>query len=358
MKIINIMLIAVSSVTLCMGQSSALPTKLTWRRVINQTFIRLIRRYTEQCKVTVQLSGRMFGMMVGIMLMCFVVVLCQGGTGSDRLAALRHVTETVPAPSAASRVAGCVELLKQEMKSPSSASFGPGGGPIDTGYIQEVIMGSVCTFTQKEAERNQIRSILGRKLESTPSSDRALRDRLTIMLGSTGDVSAMPQLINIMEHHSDGFMRYSAVMTLREMSLDALRNSEECVSALKRVIETDTYARIRFGDSHGPMYDSTTMVYSPLRDIAAQMLRRMGLPVPKGVEVVAAKYGVQRVEPLLYDSSNPECIQASIQVLGSIGSIEARTALQTFIHKEAEAAGMKQLVKEAQTTLDRLHLRQ
>ena len=277
---------------------------------------------------------------------------------SDRLAALRNVTETVPAPSAASRVAGCVELLMQEMKSPSSAGFGPGGGPVDTGYIQEVIMGSVCTFTQKEAERIQIRSILAKKLESTPSSDQALRDRLTIMLGSTGDVSVMPQLTSIMEHHPDGFMRYSAVMALREMSLDALRNSEECVSALKGVIEKDTYARIRFGDSHGPMDDSTTMVYSPSRNMAAEVLRRIGVPAPKGVEVVEAKYGVQRVEPLLYDSSNPRCIQASIEVLGRIGSIEARMALQTFIDKETEVAGMKQLVKEAQVTLDKLHLRQ
>jgi len=354
MKIINIMQIAVSPISVGLGQSSDLQTKWTGRPVKKQTLISLIRRYKD----IAQLSGRVFGVMVGMTLMCFVGVPCQGGTGSGRLAALRNVTETVPAPPAASRVAGCVELLKQEMKSPSSAGFGPGGGPIDTGYIQEVIMGSVCTFTQKEAERNQIRSILAKKLESTPSSDQALRDRLTIMLGSTGDVSVMPQLTSIMEHHPDGFMRYSAVMALRQMSLDTIRNSEECVSALKRVIEKDAYARIRFGDSLGPMYDSTTMVYSPLRNIAAELLRRTGMPVPKGVEVVEAKYGVQRVEPLLYDSSNPGCIQASIQVLGRIGSIEARTALQTFINKETEVVGMKQLVKEAQVTLDNLHLRQ
>lgn len=79
--------------------------------------------------------------------------LCQAKAASETTAALRKELETDPAPSPATRVEVCLRLLQEEMASPSAPEFGVGGGPIDSGYLQEVIMGSVCTFAQSQAER-------------------------------------------------------------------------------------------------------------------------------------------------------------------------------------------------------------
>ena len=303
------------------------------------------------CRERPQRFGPVLGTIVCMTLFCLAGVPCQSRTGAETTAILRSITEADPALSAADRVDGCLELLEQEMMFPSAPAFGIGGGPMDTGYLQEVIMGSVCTFGHKEAEREEIRSIVAAKLQSTPASDQAMRDRLTIILGYTGDVSAAPQLISILEHHPDGFMRSSTALALREMHCN-----EECVPALKRVMESDTYARVRLSGCL-VRYDSATMVYSPVRDMVAWTLRRMGLSVPKGVEIVEAKYGVQRVEPLLYDRGNPQCIRASIEVLGLIGTVEAKAALQAFVDTEAGVTGMEALVEEAEAALDELRAR-
>ncbi len=303
------------------------------------------------CTERPQRFGPVLGTIVGMTLLCLTGVPCQSRTAAETTAILRNEIETDPAPSPAYRVEACVELLEQEVMFPSAPAFGIGGGPIDTGHLQEVIMGSVCTFAQKKAERDEIRSIVAAKLQSTPASDQAMRDRLTIILGYTGDVSVAPQLISILENHPDGFMRCSTAQALREMRYVP---PNEYVPALKRVMESDTYARVRLSGCL-VRYDSATMVYSPVRDMVACTLRRMGFSVPKGVEIVEAKYGVQRVEPLLYDRGNPKCIKASIKVLGLIGSVEAVTALEIFVDTETGVTGMEALVEKAQATLDRLH---
>lgn len=171
-----------------------------------------------------------------------------------------------------------------------------------------------------------------------------MRDRLLVILGYTGDRAVVPQLAAIAEGHAEGFMRHSAVLALGET-----QDYRSAVPALQRVIESDTYARIRFSDSKQE-YDSTAMVYSPVRSAVAALLRRVGLPVPERVEVVEARYGVQRLEPLLYEGDYPLC-RAVIGILEMIGGVEAKTALQTFVDKETGVTGMESLVEEARKAL-------
>lgn len=283
-------------------------------------------------------------------LLGFAGVPCQGRTTSEVMAVLREELDTDPLPSPAERVEVCVRLLQEEMASPSAPGFGIGGGPIDSGYLQEVIMGVVGIFPQRVAQREEIRALLAARLASTPASNEPMRERFTIMLGYTGDRAVVPQLVRMLEQHPEGFMRFSAVMALRE-----IEDNEDAVPALQRAVATDTYARVRFSDSKQE-YDSVTMVYSPVRNIAAQILRQKGLFAPKGIEVLEAKYGVQRLEPLLYDSRNPisTCRMAAIEALETIGGIEAKAALRTFIAKETGVMGMESLVERAQKAVDKL----
>jgi hypothetical protein len=287
-------------------------------------------------------------------LLGFAGAPCQGRT-TRMMAALRKELETDPPPSPAKRVEACVRLLQEEMASPSAPEFGIGGGPIDSGYLQEVIMGVVGVFPQRAAQREEIRALLAARLASTPASNQALRERFTIMLGYTGDRAVVPQLVRMLEQHPEGFMRFSAVMALRE-----IEQNEDAVPALQRAVASDTYARIRSGSSirlpGQHEYDSITMVYSPVRDMAAQILRRKGVSVPKGIEVLEAKYAVQRLEPLLYDRRNPisTCRMAAIEALEMIGGIEAKAALRAFIGKEIGMTGMTSLVERAQKAADKL----
>ena len=260
------------------------------------------------------------------------------------MAELRATIPIAPATAPVDRVDRCLKLLQEEMASPSSPEFGMGGGPIDSGYLQEVIMGDVCTFAQKQPEREEIRQVVAKRLESTPKSDKAMRERLTIMLGICGDKSVVTQLIDIMEHHKEGYMRFEAAWSLQNMG-----DCEGVIPAFKRVVERDTYARIRFSDSKR-IYDSKAMVYSPVRDVAASALTRLGQDVPKDIEVIDAKYAVQRLEPLLYYPGDP-VTSAVIETLGMIGGKEAKTALQRFIEKGASISEKESLVKEAREAL-------
>lgn len=284
---------------------------------------------------------------IGVVALIVAASSAECRTSSETSAALRKLSEGILPQSPAQRVDTRLKLLQEEMASPSTPGFGIGGGPIDTGYVQEVIMGTVCTFAQKGAEREEIRRIVAAKLASTPVPSQALRDRLTIILGHCGDTSVGPRLVEIIEKHPDGFMRFGAAMALREMP-----EYTEAIPALRRVVAQDTYARIRFSDSK-QRYDSVTMVYSPVRAVAVTALYRMGQSVPKGAEVVPAKYGVQTIAPLLYDSRSSVCTEV-IEILGTIGSAEAEAALQTFIDKKKGMPGAEGLVSEARQALQKL----
>jgi hypothetical protein len=121
---------------------------------------------------------------------------------------------------------------------------------------------------------------------------------------------------------------------------------------LSRALQ-DNSAQIRFGDCLGP-YDQRSRVYSPTRLYAAEILKlRMGVMVPEHAEVLEARYGVQRVAPLLY-LGNTQLCSSVIEALRYIGGAEAQRALTAFINKKTSEAGMEKVVGEARAALDQL----
>lgn len=134
------------------------------------------------------------------------------------------------------------------------------------------------------------------------------------------------------------------------MALRQMKNAGDAIPALQRVLKSDNYAHIRVSESFRD-YDSRTMVYSPVRDAAAEVIRLNGVNVPRDVEVVPAKFGVERVEHLLYDSTDPQCSRAVTEILGMMGGVEAEIALQTFVEKQTGKSEVKSLVWEAEVAL-------
>lgn len=243
---------------------------------------------------------------------------------SDRLAALRSVTAQYRMAScAALRAEKCLQLLKQEMKNPSEPHMGTAGGPVDTGYVRNVIIESFiysAASNVSEEERAEVRNWVNGALKR--EQDKDVRDSLTLVLGHSGDRAVVPQLLEILQNHPEGFMRFEAAMALYGT------NDPSSVPALKRALNSDTYARVRAGGCLEAPLSGEQMVYSPVRAAAARALTRLGVTVPKGAEIIDAKYVVPRLEPLLYSHGRP--VQ-ELMFLAAIGGTDAEAAINRFI---------------------------
>lgn len=266
---------------------------------------------------------------------------------SETTALVRAITERVPPATPQERVDGCLALLKQEMASPSIPMMGDGGGPIDTGFLQCVIMGSVCTYAQKGAEREAIRKVVAERLKAVPATDKAMHDRLTIILGLTGDPSVLDALIKILDESNEELIRAAVVMALGQL------NDRKAIPALQRAMLNDNYAHIRFGGCL-TSYDVKHMVFSSTRKYAAEILRlRMGVPVPDDVEVLDRSYGVARLEPLLY-MGDAQLTEPVIDTLAELGGPQAQQALTTFIDKSDQKPELSLMVSKARSALAKM----
>lgn len=245
----------------------------------------------------------------------------------ERMAALQEARR---ASSVTERCDKCLALLKQEMQNPCTSIVGAGGGPMDTGYVQNVIMGSFIysrATNVTDAERTSVREWA--KAALSRETDKGLRDRLTLVIAHTGDKSVVPQVIEILRRHPEGHMRCEAAMALYDT-----RDSSS-ISALKQALAADTYARVRTGGSPGSRPSRNEAVYSPVRQAAAIALKLLGESVPTGAELVDAKYVIPRLEPLLYSNAMPHQV---LDLLAWAGGPEADNAINRFIESKKETS--------------------
>jgi hypothetical protein len=264
----------------------------------------------------------------------------------DRLGSLHAITSSASEYSIEKRAEKCLELLKQEMATPSDPMMDLSGGPIDTGYIQNAIIGSFYDFNASSAQSNdlmRLRRWAIQKLQQEGTTNKGLHDRLILVIGHTGDRLVVPQLIDILKTSPEGYLRSEAAMALYDTQ------DRFSIPALKHALETDTYARFRTGSCFEPC-TLTESIYSPVRDAAARALKRMGVSVPKGAEILDRKYFIPRLEPFLYSNDQPTAI---ICLLSSIGGPDAEEALQRFIDSKKNDPKSSGFAKFAQDMLDK-----
>ncbi len=221
----------------------------------------------------------------------------------------------------------CLSLLLNEAKSPARAIMGDHGGPVDSGYLQCGEIRSFCirraNFTDEE--RIAIRNWASDVVEREGQSNKNVREMLALVVGRTRDTSVVPQLVDILLNHPECHMRCMAAIVLGDIRDPA------SIPALEQALKTDTYARVRLSSCVGPRLSRKEMVYSPTRDEAAGALRRMGVSVATGAEVVDARYVVPRLEPLLYSDRAP---YHALMFLASIEGPEAEGAVTRFIESK------------------------
>ena len=161
------------------------------------------------------------------------------------------------------RLEGLLKYLKEEMANPSYPGIGPGGGPIDSGYIQLQMIGVLGhTVDPKDiaAARDK-------------EADPAMRQRLTLALGRAGDRSVAQELAEILTHHPKGFMRRAAARGLHEVKAPSSKDALRAALA-------DRYSAIGISDMGPP--PGISKIYTVRRE-AAGALRALGEKVDPSV---------------------------------------------------------------------------
>ncbi len=160
----------------------------------------------------------------------------------------------------AERADKLVSYLKEEIASPSPPRMGPGGGPIDSGYIQGAIIHALGLVVTPELIKNAL----------DKETDKDIRDKLTVALGLAGDKNTLKSLIEILKGHTEGSVRLYAARALANFS------DTESVDALVHALKDD-YTRIVIEDTgSGDKYT----IY-PVREEAVRGLRMLGVKVDK-----------------------------------------------------------------------------
>ncbi|MCW3097014.1 MAG: hypothetical protein JWL77_2632 [Chthonomonadaceae bacterium] len=214
-----------------------------------------------------------------VMVLCFSLTPANGQTFDLRQ--LSSIQDGMPA-SAKERIEQGVRFLQQELASPSDPSWGMGGGPIDTGYIQSVIL-STLKFPGAQAP-----SILRQQWKG--ATDPRLKDLLAISLAELGAEDVIPTVIRLARDDKDGSIRMTAMIALHAFlsppgefdsphrvfltkPLDA-KTAQTVVDVFAAGLQ-DPFKRYYGGrkDEHGAYYPAQEQAYRGLRKMGLQVFR-------------------------------------------------------------------------------------
>ncbi len=176
---------------------------------------------------------------VTVLLLAQMSSLGQGGFDLRRVDAVQTPTTA----TAEQRIARGVAFLREELANPSPPRWGIGGGPIDSGYVQQVILGAL-RFPGAEAPA-VLRAYRDRE------TDPRVKDRITIALARTGAQDTIPELVRILAKEPEGSIRYEAMIALAAFT--------------RPPAATDVPRRVRPGETWKPLSaDTRTAVASAL----------------------------------------------------------------------------------------------
>jgi hypothetical protein len=218
--------------------------------------------------------------------------------------------------------------LQEELASPSPPRMGVGGGPIDTVYVQDVIITVMAQTIPKESLLQALHE----------QSDDRIKDRMRVALVAAGDQTFVNWVEALLSEAKDNLTRLIAVRALR----NAPRKGAEPALAAMR---DNTYSRIVF--RHGAYYK----VY-PIRRSAHEALTQLGV-VAKDWQLevpLHAQTGAEALSAVL-DDENAEQSVAVLQVLESASRGDATRVARNFLEARAANPQLAAAVKEAERIL-------
>ncbi len=193
------------------------------------------------------------------------------------------------------RLDALLGYLKEEMGNPTTP-FISMGGQLDSAYVQAQIirhMGRTVTAPQIAKARAK-------------ETDPGLCDRLTLALGLAGDESVMPQLIEMLGDHPEGY--------LRKCAAEALRQFKD--SSAKLALQNALRDRFSAVSIAGVGRKGIHKAY-PVREEAAQALRlSFGEPVSSDIYEDKRRAGsVREAISWLFEEKDPGVCVTAVTLL-------------------------------------------
>ncbi|MCH8120533.1 MAG: hypothetical protein IIC00_12485 [Planctomycetes bacterium] len=224
-----------------------------------------------------------------------------------------------------------VTYLKKEVSHPSQPRMGVGGGPIDTVYIQNVI---IMVMAQTVPQETLLKAL-------NKETDKKIKDMIMLALVSAGDQTFFNDVRPFLQSAYHNLFRLGAVRALRDVSKKELK--PQLIA-----LQYDTYSRVVFRDG------AYRKVY-PIRKAAYEALSRIGAK-PKGwlLELpLAVNTEIEAVASIL-DDENPEQCVTILQMLGDYPGPQARTIVNRFLKDSVGKPHLVPAVKEAEKTLRKI----
>jgi len=235
-----------------------------------------------------------------------------------------------PGLSSAERLRGLLAYLRCEMQNPRLPKLGIGGGPIDSGYVQGVIVAKMGRLVTAEDLTRAV----------SKETSRAVADRLIVARGLAGDRSVIPRLIRILERHPEGFLRQKAAMALAGLK-------DPSTKAALHAALRDRYTRLSFPGVGPPR---SCKIY-PVRQAAAAGLRALGEQVPPEI-CTDVRQVADRPEAIswLFEDKQPDVCLSAVQILGRYGE-EGLPYLKKFVEENQGNKTLKAALEAARSII-------
>ena len=216
------------------------------------------------------------------------------------------------------------------METPTPPALGPGGGPIDSGYVQGVIVGVMGqTVAPKDLSR-------ARAEETNP----VLQDHLAVALGLAGDKSVTSQLIEILKREPNGALRQNVAIGLADFK-------ESSVKPTLYAMLDDNYSRIMISGVGG---GGISKIY-PVREAAARGLRLLGEQVSPDLYTDARRASdVTEAIAWLLEDKDPQVCQSAVTLLGQQGEAGA-PYLKAFVEQNVSDPTLQAALEAAQALI-------
>ncbi len=228
-----------------------------------------------------------------------------------------------------------VTYLKKEVSHPSQPRMGVGGGPIDTVYIQNVI---ITVMAQTVPQETLLKAL-------NKETDKKIKDRIMIASVFSGDTTFIPSVQSFLKRAYHNLFRLGAVRAIRNVT-------NKDLEALLIALRHDTYSRVVIRDVGST--GGYQKVY-PVRQAAYDALSRLGAR-PKGWVLkvpLAVNTEIEAVASIL-DDENPEQCVTILQMLGDYPGPQARIIVNRFLKDSVGKPHLVPAVKEAEKTLRKI----
>ncbi len=228
-------------------------------------------------------------------------------------------------------IAELIFYLREEVAHPSQPRMGVGGGPIDTVYVQDVM---ITVMAQAVPQQTLLRAYSQEK-------DNTIKTRLMLALATAGDRTFLTDVQDLLETSDDNLIRLAATRALRNAP-------KERLEAVLPTVRDDTYSRIVFRDGR------YVKVY-PIRQSAHEALAQANV-TPKGwtFEVpLTAETEAAALATVLDDENIGQSV-AVLQAVRNSSPAEAVRIAQTFVEANARKPRMAPAIRQAQEILNTL----